>query len=105
MIISIHSPNQEALEYPQKDALILHLKKFYQVHLAHSTGHDYLGHVQFDLVDTYVCFRCLQMSPRLLPVFFDLRVVRQIDKGTYTIHPWVVRFLLDMFCPVERFLV
>ena len=54
-IISIHLPNQEALEYPQKHALILHVQKLYQVRLANITGHHYLGLVQFDLVDTYFC--------------------------------------------------
>ena len=63
MIISIHSPNQKALEYPRKDVLILHVKKLSQVHLANSTRHDYMSLEQFDLVDNYVCFRCLHMSP------------------------------------------
>ena len=47
-IISVHSPNQEVLEYHQKHPLILHVQKFYKVHLAHSIGHDYLVLVQFD---------------------------------------------------------
>ena len=41
----------------------------------------------------------------MLLVFFDLRVVPQVDKDIYIIHPRVVRFLLDMFCLVERCLV
>ena len=52
-IISIHSPNQEVPEYPQKHASIFHVQKLYQAHVANSTGHNYLGLVQFDLVDTY----------------------------------------------------
>ena len=54
-IISIHLPNQEVLEYPQKHALILHVQKPYQVHLAISTRRDYLDLVQFDLVATCFC--------------------------------------------------
>ena len=46
---------QEVLEYPQKRALILHVQKLYQVRLENSTRHDYLGLVQFDLVDMYFC--------------------------------------------------
>ena len=80
VIISIHSLNQEALEYPQKHALILHVQKAHQVHLADSTKHDYLGLVQFDLVDMYFCSKS-----GLLPVFFGLHVVHQVDKGIYTI--------------------
>ena len=52
-IISIHSPSQKVLEYPQKHALILQVQKLYQARPANSTGHDYLGLVQFELVDTY----------------------------------------------------
>ena len=52
-IISIHSPNQEVLEYPEKHAVILHVQKLYQVRLADSTRRNSLGLVQFDLVDTY----------------------------------------------------
>ena len=98
-IISIHSPNQGALEYHQKHALILHVQKLSQVRLANSTRRNYLGLIQFDLVDKYFCSKCL------LPVFFGLHVVHQVDKGIYTIHPWAVRFLLDMFCLVEECLV
>ena len=50
---SIHSPNQEVLEYPQKHALILHVQKLYQAHIANSIKLDYLDLVQFDLVDSY----------------------------------------------------
>ena len=53
MIFSIHSLNQEVLEYPQKFASILHVQKIYQARPANSTGRDYLVPVQFDLVDTY----------------------------------------------------
>ena len=52
-IISIHLPNQEVPEYPQKYALILQVQKPYQVRSANSARHDYLGLVQFDLVDMY----------------------------------------------------
>ena len=48
---SIHLPNQEVPEYPQKHALILHVKRPYQVRPADNTTYDYLGLVQFDLVD------------------------------------------------------
>ena len=51
-IISIHLLNQEVRGYPQKHALILHGQKPFQVRPANSTRHDYLGPVQFDLVDT-----------------------------------------------------
>ena len=44
---------QKVSEYPQKHASVLHVQKLYQVHLANSTGHDYLVFAQFDLVDTY----------------------------------------------------
>ena len=54
---SIHTPNQEVLEFPQKHALILHVQKPYQVRAANNTRHDYLGLVQFDLFDTYLCFK------------------------------------------------
>ena len=54
-IISIHLPNQEVPEYPQKHALIFQVQKLYQVRLANSTRRDYLGLVQFDLVNTYFC--------------------------------------------------
>ena len=54
-IISIPLPNQVVPEYPQKHALILHVQKPYQIRPANSTRHDYLGLVQFDLVDTYFC--------------------------------------------------
>ena len=49
---SIPSPSQEVLEYLQKHTLVLHVQKPYQVRPANSTTHDYLGLVQFDLVDT-----------------------------------------------------
>ena len=99
-IISIHSPNRGALEYPQKHALILHVQKLYQVRPANSTRNNYLGLVQFDQVDTHFYSKW-----GLLLVFFGLHVVNQVDKGIYTIHPRVVRFLLDMFCLVEGCLV
>ena len=50
-LTSIHLPNQEAPEYPQKHALILHVQRPYQVRPADNTTYDYLGLVQFDLVD------------------------------------------------------
>ena len=53
VISSIHSPNQEVLEYPQKYASIFHAQKLYQVRPTNSTGHNYLVLVQFDLVDMY----------------------------------------------------
>ena len=53
VIISIHSPNQEVLEYLQKYASILHVQKLYQTFPANNTGHDYLVPVQFDLVGVY----------------------------------------------------
>ena len=52
-IISIHSLNQNALEYPQKYALILHVQKLYWARPANNTRHDYLVPVQFGLVDMY----------------------------------------------------
>ena len=55
MIVSIHLPNQEVPAYPQKHVLILHVQKLYQVRLANSSRHDYLGLVQFDLVNMYFC--------------------------------------------------
>ena len=54
---SIHLPSQEVLEFPEKHALILHVQKLYQVRPATSTRHDYLGLVQFNLFDTYFCFK------------------------------------------------
>ena len=54
-IVSIHLPNQEVPAYPQKHVLILHVQKLYQVRLANSSRHDYLGLVQFDLVNMYFC--------------------------------------------------
>ena len=51
--ISIHLPNQEVPEHPQKHALILHVQKLYQFRLANSKRQDYLGLVQFDLVSMY----------------------------------------------------
>ena len=53
VITSIHSPNQEVLEYPQKYASILHVQNPYEVRPANNIGHDYQVLVQFDLVDTY----------------------------------------------------
>ena len=53
LLTFIHLPNQETLEYPQKHALILHAKRPFQVRSTNSTRRDYLGLVQFDLVDTY----------------------------------------------------
>ena len=50
-LTSIHLPYQEVPEYPQKHALILHIKRPYQVRPADNTTYDYLGLVQFDLVD------------------------------------------------------
>ena len=82
-IISIHSPNQEALEYPQKHASILHIQKLYQIRPAKSTRHDCLSLVQLDLVCMYFCSKW-----GLFPVFFGLHVVHQVNKGIYTIHPW-----------------
>ena len=52
-ITSIHLPNQETLEYPQKHALIIHVQKLYQVRTENSTSYDYLGLVQFYLISTY----------------------------------------------------
>ena len=54
-IISIHSPNQEVPEYPQKHAIIPHVQRLFQVRPANSTRRDYLGTLQFDLIDTYFC--------------------------------------------------
>ena len=53
LITSIHSPNQELLEYPQKHASIFHAQKLYRVRPAKSTERDYLPLVQFDLFDKY----------------------------------------------------
>ena len=50
-LTSIHLLYQEVPEYPQKHALILHIKRPYQVRPADNTTYDYLGLVQFDLVD------------------------------------------------------
>ena len=99
-IISFNSRNQEVIEYPQKHASILDAQKLYWVRLANSAGHDYLILVQLNLVDMYFYSR-----QSLLLVSFDFHVVRQVDKGTYTIHLRVLWFLLDVFCPVERCLV
>ena len=41
VIISIHSPNQEVLEYPQKYALILQVQKLNRVPPANNTGLDF----------------------------------------------------------------
>ena len=57
VITSIHSPNQEVLEYPEKHASILHAQKLYRSSPANSTGHDYLHPVQFDLIDTDFYYR------------------------------------------------
>ena len=97
MIISTHSPNQEIPEYPQRRASIFHSKKLYQVHFANSTGHDCLVLLQFDLIDTYFYSRS-----SLLLIFFDLRVVPQVDKNICMSHLQVVLFLLDTFCLVGR---
>ena len=75
-------------------------KKLYQVRLANSARHNYLGLVQFDLANTDFCSKW-----GLLLVFFGLKVAHQVFKRVYTIHPRVVRFLLDMFCLVEQCLV
>ena len=99
-ITSIHSPNQEVLEYPQKYASILRLQKLYLVHLANSTRHDCLVLVQFDLVYTFFYSR-----QGLWLVFFDLQVVRQVNIDICIRHLQVVRFLLDMFGLLERCLV
>ena len=53
VIISIHLPCQEVLEYRQKYASILHTQKFYWVRRANNIGHDGLVLVQFNLVDMY----------------------------------------------------
>ena len=53
VITSIHSPNQEVPEHPQKYASILHAQMLYRVRPVNSTGHDCLVLVQFDLIDTY----------------------------------------------------
>ena len=90
MITSIYSPNQEVPEYLQKHALILHVQKLYRVRPANSTRHNYLGFAQFDLVDTYFYSKW-----GLLPVFFGLHVVHQVDKGIYIINLWEVWFLLE----------
>ena len=73
-ITSIHSTNQDVLEYPQNDASILHAQKLYRVRPANSTEHDYLVLVQLDLVDAHFCSR-----QGLLPIFFDLHVFHQAD--------------------------
>ena len=52
-LTSIHLPNQEALEYPWKHALVLHVQKLYQIRPENRTRHICPGLVQFDLVDTY----------------------------------------------------
>ena len=57
VIIFIHSPNQEVLEYPQKYASVLHAQKLYRVRPTNSTGRDYLVPVQSDLVDMYFSSR------------------------------------------------
>ena len=57
VITSIHSRNQEVLEYPRKYASILHAQKLYRVRPANSAGLYYLVLVQFDLVDTYFYLR------------------------------------------------
>ena len=91
MITSIHSPNQEVLEYPQNYESILHAQRLYRVRPANSTGYDYLVLVQFNLVNTYFYSR-----QSLLLVFFDVHVVRQVDKGVCIGHLQVVRFLLNV---------
>ena len=75
-IVSIHLPNQEVPAYPQKHVLILHVQKLYQVRLANSSRHDYLGLVQFDLVNMYFCSK-----QGLFHVFSCLHVVHQVNKG------------------------
>ena len=52
-ITSIHSPNQEMPEYPQKSALILHVQNLYWVAPANNTGHGCLVLVQFNLINLY----------------------------------------------------
>ena len=89
--ISLHSPNHEVLEYLQKHTSILDVQKLYQIHLENSRGHDCLGSVSSVRIFTPFLL--------LLPVFSDLHVVRQVDKSIYIIHPRVVQFLLNMFCP------
>ena len=53
VISSIHPPNQEVLEYPEKNASILHIQKLYQDGPANNTRDDFVALAQFDLGDTY----------------------------------------------------
>ena len=89
-IISIHLPNQELLEYPQKHALILHVQKPCQAHPADNTTR-LPGSCRIRSIGTY-----FYSKYGLLLVFFGLHVVYRVDKDTYTIHPQVVQFLPDV---------
>ena len=57
VITSIHTPNQEMLEYPWKHVSILHAQKFCRAHPVNNTANDCLALVEFDLVDTYLYSR------------------------------------------------
>ena len=52
-IIFNHLPNQELLEHPQRHPLIAHKQKPYQIRLENTTGRDYPGLVEFNLINTY----------------------------------------------------